>query len=446
LSQAGYNDRFVDQEFLEQTREYVSFLIKDLGGVSDFVRTLGISEIEGPLEDKIIEWLGFVREDLNSAIENAFIVSTEQGLKEAYKIHEKMREYEIILSLLKQAIDQRFHGHVTEKIHFFEPTRVEAAGSKVYKAIDKLVARLIGSFFPEYIANESVSVVVFSSVPGYQVWIPTGEPTIAVVQVPEIDLHRCRYWTCLGHETAHQRYGAYPIMGIDHSGNAYKELKREMVQDLENLALRSFGFRSEDLALDQFQEVLCDFSSSMLLGPSDLLTLMTTLSYPRLEGTAFSPHPPLAARVRYMFKYLNENIPATSSGIFGRRLQEWQSSWRFLERTIKRPVRERLYLEGFNQIVDEYYNDIVTVARDFLEIPNQELFKPETWEWAEVVHENEDEISNASVLDLLQVTWAKRWMTFKNVFQGSATEFLYYHQFERKFTYDFINRLSGGDE
>lgn len=435
----------MDQEFLEQTREYASFLLKDLSFAADLVQNPEIVEMGKAFAEKIALWARVSRENLLSAYENMAVLPPRKSLEEAYKMHEKMWGYQGILCLVKQAVDQRFHGHVAEKIHFFEPTKEECAGSKVYKAIDNFVTYLIASFFPSYVVTDSCSIVVFTSVPGYQVWMPAGIPPVAIVQVPEIDLHRCRYWTCLGHEIAHQRYNAYPIFSVDGSGDIYEELKVEMVRDLANLGLRAYGASLENLALAQFQEVLCDLSAVMLLGPSDLLTLITTIANPRLEGTGLSQHPPLAARVEYELEYLDRKTQSVGNGVLSQRLKEWRSSWYYLERLIKRPVRERTYINGFNEIISRYYDDLLTVARDFLEVPETGLFKPETWDKAENLVCGGDEPEGTDYSYVLSLAWAKRWKVFQKVFQGSVTEFFTYHEFERKITYDVINKFCGGE-
>jgi hypothetical protein len=446
---AESRNRFVDQEFLDQTRETASHLVSDFDYIRDFVGKRPAYQIEEQLKDKIRRLTDLITFNIMRGIDNIAILPADQGLKEAYRLVRRLSRYNEIFFFMKQAIDQRFQTHVTEQFHFLQPAMGECTGRKIYGAIDNLVAKLMKSFFPRFIAGNSISLVVFTYVPGYGVWIPFREPIIAIVQIPTVDLHRCRFWTSLAHETAHERYAAYPLEDLDPMGDKYFNLKMEMVPDLMNMFSQIFRETSQEtarfMALSQFEEILCDLSSLMLVGPAEVLTLMTTFADPRLEADAFGRHPPLAARVEYMLEYLDTTFQSAPSDNFKYDLEAWKASWAFVKETIPNPVRERLYLDSFSRVFANYKNDLIAVARDFLKVPDSELFKPEIWDRATRAWDDTNRSYSLSGTDYINVIWAKRWKLFKEIFRGSTAEFLNWHEYERKSTYDVITELYGGE-
>jgi len=449
LPHSELRKRFVDQEFLEQIRETASHLISDFDYLKDFVGKRPSYQIEEQLKNKISRLSDLITSNVKRGIDNILILPLDESLKEAYRLLRRMSEYNTIFFFMKQAIDQRFQTHVAEQFHFTQPTMEECTGRKVYSAIDNLVAKLISSFFPGFIADNSISLAVFAYVPGYVVWIPFREPIIAIVQIPRVDLHRCRFWTSLAHETAHQRFAAYPLEDLDPMGDKYFELKSEMIPDLMSMFTRVFGETSQDvtrfMATRQFEEILCDLSSLMLIGPTEVLTLMTASGNPRVEADAFSPHPPLTARVKYMLEYLDTAFQTTPSQYFKYDLEDWKASWGSVTKTIPIPVRERVYLDCFSEVFANYKDDLVAVARDFLKVPDSELFEPETWDRATRVWDDASQSYSLNGTDYINLIWAKRWKLFKEIFRGSTTEFLKWHEYERKSTYDVIAQLHGGE-
>jgi hypothetical protein len=260
------------------------------------------------------------------------------NLREAYILENRIKYSEGIVHSLINAIDQRSEGYSAEQTYFYSFSKTEHTGMKVYKAIDNLMRHFLLSFFPMEISKETIAIALFGDEIGYRVLlVPQLLPLVAITHIPKVDIYRCRYWSCLGHETAHQKY---PYLKL---GGKYENLRNEMVEDLIKLGTRLWQVALSPFAASQFEEIICDLSALILSGPSDLFSLLTLASNPRVEARWFDRHPPLSVRVTYMFKYL-KNLESNTNSSYRKMLSDYKTSWESITSSIRIPHREQRYI------------------------------------------------------------------------------------------------------
>jgi hypothetical protein len=408
------DEYFICDEYIEQIREYATQFTSDLNYIKNIVQNADY-ELDNTFQNNIIIIINNIIKKIDKIIDNILRFQYPDNLNETYFLHYTVGEYENLVSYSLQAIDQRIEGYASEQIHFHVPSKIEFNTPRIYKAIDNLVTFFFYKFFPTDVARDFIPMTIFSNVPGYQI---SFCDTTAIVQIPKSDQYRFRFWTALGHEIAHQKYRKTRLKG------SYAVLRQNIVEDLTNLGKKVWKAGDRYSAFSQFQEIICDLSSLALIGPADLLTLIVSASHPRLEADSLDAHPPLSVRANYMFKFLI-NLEPDFENSYSQQLKKWKSAWSLIERTISLTEDERLYISEYNKIVEQYYPELVKLAKNFLELPN-DYFVPKRWEEAEDAYtlmKKGKSIENLDidVINLLNMMWIKRWDILK-IFRNTSTQ------------------------
>jgi hypothetical protein len=372
-----HSDTFVDCEYVEQVRESLSLSIVSLGQQRAYLRNVK-HEHEEPFKHKCVQLLDRLINRIDEMMRSLDVLEYPRNVQDAMAYQRFLFDIEDICGNLHLAIDQRSEGHISEQSNYGGRIKSSFAADKVYIAIDNLMTHFIKSFLPREIAEEIVVVIAFGSGIGYQVsLVPIYLPLIAVVHIPQPDLYRCRYWTSLCHEAAHLYYEYASIP------RQISIRLQDMTSQLNNIGITVWGIDSTETSKRQLQEIICDFASMTLCGLPDLLTFVTSYYDQRIDATGFKYHPPFGARVDYMFKYL-ETLKGSEA--FDDILKKCKASWTKTKRKSV-PSRTRLYNTRYKSFVTDNYDELLSISRRFIAVPQADYFSAQTWENASKAYE-----------------------------------------------------------
>jgi len=440
-TQELFSLHLIDDEYVEQIREYGTFYAQGLNYLKDLIQNLAYVDLDPIFQRNTVEVLERLSEVIGGASNRLRILRHPDNLAEAYRLENRIRQYEGIAHYIIDAIDQRMEGHSTEQLYFYSVTKSEFIGRKIYIAIDNLMNHFLSSYFPPEISRDTISLVLFGHEMGYQVTlVPHMIPLVAITHIPKIDFYRSRFWSCLGHETVHQEYHSMQMP------QRYESLRHDMIDDLVSLGSQMWQVALPGFAVSQFEELICDLSSLILSGPPDLLSLLTLAGNPRIEAQFFDRHPPLSVRVKYMTRYLEE-LESNPDSSYQRMLQNCVASWENVKDSLWIPYREKRYIEEYDRLVEHYYDDLLEFSQAQF-VPRIRFFEPADWETSAQAYESYKNgtglaESNLDFTQILNLVWVKRCEVTKNIYidEHVPERFTIWHEFERKFFDDIVNLM-----
>lgn len=377
----------------------------------------------------------------------------------AYKLAESLEQFEEAIHFVTLAVSQRVQDAQFNKTHALFPLTDNPIGSRIYLAADNLIEYFVRRFFGD--THEIVSIPVFGVDPYYRTLMDSYVikennkeiPYIWVISyIPKIDLFRYRHWASLGHEIAHSRFYHKNITLFpfeDRGMEIFEKLRENIVNDLNLISGTTFGTYNINNSYRQFNEILCDLSSIVLLGPADLFTIATYYASPKLGAGAFDTHPPTNVRISYELRYLKSLRGQDSE--FDKDLGAWEESWNLLNRNTDFTLVEKRYCEEYLKLMDIYFQRIVDFVKVYV-IMRTGYFTPGTW--TSICKMYDDAINgkstikeeSTSVCRILNQGWGKRWVIFTKLFpakEHSLEKFMAWHMKEQKLLWETVESLSG---
>jgi len=428
---------FFAVEYADQVREEAEYalaylkhlerMIQNPANISQFPR---IQEYE-ELVSRGIHWLTIELLDLLSAR------TTRKLMKNALHIKAYLTfNLNICLKDLYNLVTQRTRSHFPVS-EYLRKIHVENVRPYVYNSIDNALRFFMRCYFGD---KFKATLACMTELTGdFRVRpIELHRKGILTVEVPEVNITRTRLWSGLAHEAAHHRLSMIP--GMQKVDNLFEELSEE---------LQKIGWRHvpkiyksfeivEWLSYLQYQEMLADISSVMVIGPASIFGLLCYS--PPVAYDTFFTHPPLPVRVHYAFELLQSVVEESTD--CAKELQDLRRSWDLYYRNFGAGEAHRDMVEEYLSVLrDSYQSDLFEVVRESIVVGSHiNPFNEETWGKISDAIENK-QLEKLGPVELVNVPLYRRWKSYPEMLKSERTPLLY-RSYEKKLTCFIMKRFA----
>ena len=400
---------FFHAEYSVRVIEEAEYLNNKIKQLRERLRKMSLLSYSGEIE----EFLNNAQKDLDEVTIRA---RQMDDILPTIRLEGLLKKISDLLVYIEQAINQRYDLLETER-KLVEQQGIHADVLDIYRAIDIILQKILSTYlklqdlssFHLFVSgvNFDFSSILYNRYGKY----------VFVFRTPSIDVVRAIHWPCFAHEASHIRIGLLSIPP-EIGKQRFYELAGSYVQELSKVVLRTeYGMldtRLKEIINNQLVETLADIMSTIVVGPSSLLSL-STLTDPMTETEQASDHPPLLARIHCMFKVMETMIKHND---FLNLLDQIRAEWRvYIKNMILSKLRSKRYsnfIKDYEDIIDQYFQDLLQMARSLISGSEPMEFNYDKWISAKTFIESNFDIQtkNLDIVALLNVPWAYSLIDF----------------------------------